>query len=321
MTDKQIYNPDLIVSVCVVTYNHEKYIEKCIESILNQETDFLFEIIVADDASTDKTLEILLQFQVKYPQRLRVIAHDVNLGPYENYRLVHQQASGVYIAHCDGDDYWLPGKLQKQVDFLEANPDCSAVYSNAKVINAINDEEVGIFNGKIQNKFDVNYLMAKSNFLNHSSMLYRANLMKFVIPSSSHFIDYMIHSNLSKYGLLGYVNELYVVYRANVSGSLVTEQSKKIQGLVLDTIKLSWPRLSIDTQRAIKAIYLMRACRALLTFNYHDFFYYKNAFEDNSVNIYSVVHILSLSFSKIFSKLGLLILGKKGRKVFFQRNG
>lgn len=312
---------EIMVSVCVVTYNQAEYIGGCLDSILSQITNFPFNIIVSDDASTDGTVEILEQYGKTFEGKVWLNKLSNNVGPFDNYRMAHSLAQGKYIAHCDGDDYWLPGKLQAQFDFLEANPDCSAVYSNAKVINAINDEEVGIFNGKIQNKFDVNYLMAKSNFLNHSSMLYRANLMKFVIPSSSHFIDYMIHSNLSKYGLLGYVNEPYVVYRANVSGSLVTAQSKKIQGLVLDTIKLSWPRLSIDTQRAIKAMYLMRACRALLTFNYRDFCYYKNVFEDNSVNVYSVVHILSSIFSKIFSKLGLLILGQRNKKVFFQRNG
>lgn len=225
-----------LVSVCVVTYNHEGYIEQCIESILNQKTDFNFEVIVANDASTDKTLDKLIEFQAKYPKRLRLIAHEVNVGPYENYRLVHQQATGAYIAHCDGDDYWLPGKLQKQVDFLRDNADCVAVYTNADVINE-RGERIARFNGdNIQSKFDINYLVAKSNFLCHSSLLYRAVLRDKVIPYLDAFVDYHVHINLAKQGLLAYINMQGVVYRYNSSESLVKTSGNKIRSLINDAV-------------------------------------------------------------------------------------
>ncbi|MFZ3388763.1 glycosyltransferase [Buttiauxella gaviniae] len=226
-----------LISVCIVTYNHEKYIRKCVESIIGQSVDAAFEIIISNDASTDNTKLILDDLVLLYPEKLRVVNLVENVGPYKNYRILHELARGKYIAHCDGDDYWLPSKLRKQMQFFDNNGDCTAVYTNAIVKDEFDTEYNAIFNNWVAEKFNLDYLVEKGNFLNHSSMIYRRDLKDLVIPSSPKFIDYMIHINLAKEGSLGYINEPLVVYRVNTAESLIRNQSNNISLMVIDALR------------------------------------------------------------------------------------
>lgn len=264
-----------LASVCVVTYNHAKYISECLDSILAQETNFIFEIIVSDDASTDNTVDILREYEVNYPGIIRVINDGINVGASENYRKAHRSAKGEYIAHCDGDDYWLPGKLQSQISFLEINADCSAVYSNAKVIDANSSDYIGVFNDKVRGKFDLNYLIESSNFLNNSSLVYRTVLRDEVIPLTEPSIDYMVHVNLCEHGLLGYLNEVLVVYRANVSGSIINQHANKVQFLVVDTINSVWNKITNRSRNRIMGYFCGRAVLGLLQRNESKYILYK----------------------------------------------
>jgi glycosyltransferase involved in cell wall biosynthesis len=115
-----------LVSVRVLTYNHEKYISKCLEGILMQKTNFDYEIIVGEDCSTDKTREIVWDYQKRYPDIIRVITSEKNVGSIQNGERIERACQGAYHAICEGDDFWIdPLKLQRQVDFLEANADYS----------------------------------------------------------------------------------------------------------------------------------------------------------------------------------------------------
>lgn len=128
---------DLLVSVCVVTYNHERYLAKCLDGILGQVTNFKVEIVVGEDASTDATKSILKSYEQKYPNSIRAIYHSKNVGISANFfDHVFTKMTGKYIAWCDGDDHWTdPYKLQKQVDFLEAHPDCAITFHDVISIN------------------------------------------------------------------------------------------------------------------------------------------------------------------------------------------
>lgn len=115
---------EIMVSVCCITYNHEKFISKAVEGFLMQRTDFKFEIIIGEDHSTDGTRVILQEYALKYPDRIKLITSENNVGANNNAIRTIKAANGKYIAFCDGDDYWInPNKLQKQVNFLENNPD------------------------------------------------------------------------------------------------------------------------------------------------------------------------------------------------------
>ena len=123
-----------LVSVCCLAYNHEKFIRQALDGFIMQKTNFKIEIIVHDDASTDGTVRILREYERRYPDTVRLILQKENqfskTGIYPIFNL-YKAAKGKYIAECDGDDWWTdPNKLQKQVDFMEANPDYSLCYHN-----------------------------------------------------------------------------------------------------------------------------------------------------------------------------------------------
>ncbi|MGI9237273.1 MAG: glycosyltransferase family 2 protein [Woeseiaceae bacterium] len=126
-------------SVCCITYNHENFIHAAIDSFLAQETDFPFEIVVHDDASTDGTADILRDYAAKYPGLIRTIIQSENQyskGGLISLRLVFPKAKGEYIAICEGDDYWTDSsKLQQQVAFLENNPDYVITYSDCQAFD------------------------------------------------------------------------------------------------------------------------------------------------------------------------------------------
>ena len=120
-----------ILSICIITYNHEKFIRKSIESVCNQNTNFEIEIIVADDFSTDNTRAIILETTKKYNHTFNFIFQEKNVGPADNFIQLISSAKGKYIAYLEGDDYWTDdNKLQKQVDYLEANPNTSLIAHN-----------------------------------------------------------------------------------------------------------------------------------------------------------------------------------------------
>ncbi|MDJ0860806.1 MAG: glycosyltransferase family A protein, partial [Gammaproteobacteria bacterium] len=114
-----------------MTYNHERHIEQCIRSVVAQDTDARLEVLVGVDRGDDSTLDMVRKMSALFPEVVRCLERGKNVGGYRNYQLTLEQASGNYIAYLDGDDFWLPGKLQAQLDFLAAHTDCPAVYANA----------------------------------------------------------------------------------------------------------------------------------------------------------------------------------------------
>ncbi|MBD5447561.1 MAG: glycosyltransferase [Treponema sp.] len=124
---------NLLFSVCVITYNQEKYISQALDSILNQEHGFPYEIVIGDDCSSDNTQYIIEEYAQKYSDIIRPIYNTKNLGIIKNYFNVIGHCSGKYIMECAGDDWWLPGKVKKQIDFMEANPDVGMCYGKAQI--------------------------------------------------------------------------------------------------------------------------------------------------------------------------------------------
>lgn len=123
------------VSVVMITYNHEKFIEQAVNSVLMQETDFDYEIIIGEDCSTDRTREILIELQKQHPDRIRLVLNPENLGMIPNFVNVLSMARGEYVALLEGDDYWThPKKLQRQVDYMEAHPECRICFHAARVV-------------------------------------------------------------------------------------------------------------------------------------------------------------------------------------------
>lgn len=126
-----------LVSVCCITYNHAQFIRKCLDGFLMQKTNFPIEILIHDDCSTDGTTEIIRDYEAKYPDLIFPLYEEEN--QYQKGKAAeidlynYRRARGKYIAYCEGDDYWTdPLKLQKQVDFMEANPEYSVCWHRSK---------------------------------------------------------------------------------------------------------------------------------------------------------------------------------------------
>ena len=120
----------------MTTYNHERYIATAIESVLRQQTNFPIEIVIGEDCSTDRTLNIAMDYQAQYPEAIRIVRSESNVGWRENYRRTIAAARGRYIALLDGDDYFTHRKkLQMQVDLLEANPDVGMCYGRSERVD------------------------------------------------------------------------------------------------------------------------------------------------------------------------------------------
>lgn len=228
------------ISVCIATYNQQNYIEECLLSVLNQQCDADVEVLVGNDCSVDATGAVIDKIARRHPGRVHVPFRSGNLGSSRNYQDLVSRSTGDYIAHLDGDDYWLPGKLATQLAFMRANPQCAAVYTNALVVEE-NGREIGVFNNEQPEIFDTEYLLRCGNFLNYSSVLYHARFKGAVLEIAEEFIDYRMHIRLARRGKLGYINRHMVCYRKDSSTSMLKNASEKV-------LRLYWQALR-DTGR------------------------------------------------------------------------
>ena len=224
-----------VVSVCVVTYNQQAFIQDALLSVLAQAFDTRLEILVGDDGSSDGTAAVVEAIARAHPGLVTLYRHPTNLGAAGNYQFLIERARGRYIAHLDGDDYWLPGKLAAQLRFLDAHPECVAAYTNAAVVTEAG-ELAGAFNNPQPEVFGAEYLVRKGNFLNHSSLLYRAQHKGVILAIRGAFVDYLTHVLLARCGRLGYVNQTLAGYRVAVRQSLSSSAPLVVRSLYWDAL-------------------------------------------------------------------------------------
>jgi glycosyltransferase involved in cell wall biosynthesis len=125
------------VSVIMVTYNHERYLAEAIEGVIRQKTSFPVELLIGEDCSTDGTREIALSYQKRFPEMIRVITSEHNVGARKNFDRLIAAARGQYIAFCEGDDFWhRPDKLQRQIAVLQGDPSVIMVCSSWRVVSS-----------------------------------------------------------------------------------------------------------------------------------------------------------------------------------------
>ena len=216
------------VSVCVVTYNHEKFVAKMLDSLLMQETTFDYEIVVGDDCSKDKTAEILIDYQKRYPDKIRLLLQPKNLGLNGKYNALNTfaNAKGEYIAQFDGDDYLTsPHKLQKQVEMLDANPHYSASYHNAMAIYDDHSAPSHLVNTLKKPEITVDDLIGEDElcYIATSSLMFRReDFAKNPDPEWTNLStsgDIPRNLMLASRGPIGYIDEVMSVYRKNRGGA------------------------------------------------------------------------------------------------------
>jgi len=219
------------VSVLCITYNHEKFIRQCLESILNQQTDFEFELIIHDDASTDKTVDIINEYRAKDP-RVKLIAQAKNQfqqgvrGMFLKFLL--PLVKSQYIATCEGDDYFIDNqKLQKQVDFLDANSAHTVCFHPVKVVFEGSDK-YSFFPGAkvVEQGINLENLL-KSNFIQTNSAMYRR--IDYAGLSKANFMpsDWYLHIYHAAQGSIAMLDEAMSVYRRHPDGVWSFNTSKQ----------------------------------------------------------------------------------------------
>lgn len=217
---------DCKVTVCCVTYNHKKFIAQALDSFVMQKTTFPFQVLVGDDASTDGTTEIVREYAKKYPEIIKPILHEKNIGAFNNSLSLYQAAKTEYVAICDGDDYWTdPLKLQKQVDFLDAHPDFAVCFHPVEVKWEDNSQKTTLFPTKKQLKDKAVFTLAdlfKENFMQTNSILFRWRFKQENI--SDYWTDEInpgdYHLNLlhAQTGKIGFLPDVMAAYRKQSSG-------------------------------------------------------------------------------------------------------
>ena len=216
------------VSFCVITYNHEKFVAKMLDSLLMQETTFPYEIVVGDDCSKDNTAAILKEYQQRYPDKIRLLLQTRNLGLNGKFNALQTFAiaKGEYIAQFDGDDYLTsPHKLQKQVEMLDANPHYSASYHNAMTIYDDNSAPSHLVNTLKKKEITVDDLIGEDElcFIATSSLMFRReDFAKNPDPEWTNLStsgDIPRNIMFASRGPIGYIDEVMSVYRKNRGGA------------------------------------------------------------------------------------------------------
>jgi Glycosyl transferase family 2 len=211
---------EVVVSVLMATYNHERFLETAVRSVMDQHWDYEFELLIADDCSSDSTTEIIKHYQRLFPANIRPILRQENIGYQKNYLDALRRCRGRYVAHLDGDDFWVArNKTAQQIAALESNPDCVLCFSkciqfydgSATVPHLFPDLEPG--------KFTLSDLLAW-DFIPTSTVIFRRSL-EFAIPQWLEVLptmDWGLWSIMSQSGSLLFLPETLGAYRKHVNG-------------------------------------------------------------------------------------------------------
>ena len=215
---------EILVTVCMITYAHEDYIEQAINSILEQKTSFDYELLIANDCSPDKTDIIVNHILKTHPEayKIRYVKHDKNIGMTPNFKYVLSQSKGKYTAICEGDDYWTdPLKLQKQVDYLEAHPEVVFSFTRFRSLGGdvfFKDLNERFFTSKEDLIFDFN-MFTKGWYGGTLTLLFRTVALSMdKIKEYKYFRDIYLYTELLKVGTGRCLNFDSGVYRIHETG-------------------------------------------------------------------------------------------------------
>jgi glycosyltransferase involved in cell wall biosynthesis len=229
------YKKDLLVSIVCITYNHGKYVEESLKGFLSQDVDFEIEIIIGDDCSTDNTREIIKKYHNLYPDKIKPIYNEDNIGINKNFIKTLESATGKYIALCEGDDYWIDNnKLQKQVDFMEENLEYTMCFHRSETFDDISNKVIELY-PNIDKELDLDiYDFIESNKASTASVLYRN--IDINLPKS--FFDFKLgdwpmHLLYLEKGKAKYLPNIMSRYRVHINGVWsLNNEAKKLSDVI-----------------------------------------------------------------------------------------
>lgn len=249
------------VSACIITYNQEQFIRECLDGALRQQTDFSYEIVIGDDCSTDNTLAICKEYAAKYPDLIRLIPRKKNLGMSGNWTSTIQECQGEYIALCEGDDYWTdPLKLQKQVSFLEQNPDYVLTFHPVAILNSEN-KIINDFLTKVPETYETIEALARfGNYIHTPSVVFRNVVKDFPYEFRlSPIVDYFLYLMLAEHGKLKFLEDKMCVYRHGVG----VFSGESLLNIVKNNLRLFACLFSYCQNPSIKGILYERYLKAM----------------------------------------------------------
>ena len=222
----------IMVSIQCLVYNHEPYIRQCLDGFVAQKTNFRFEAIVHDDASTDGSAGIIKEYAEKYPDIIKPVLESEN--QYKKHdgslrKIVMEHLKGKYIALCEGDDYWIdPMKLQKQVNYMEAHPECTMTCNRTKLFSELQKKDVGEnFCYDASRIVEVKDIIQRGGlFISTCSIMYRKSVMD-DYPDycrQCHVGDYPLQIYAAMKGKVYYFNDIMSVYRVENSASWIGQR-------------------------------------------------------------------------------------------------
>ena len=244
----------MTVSVLMITYNHSKYIKQAVESVLEQKTNFDFELIIANDCSPDNTDEIINDIIKNNPNgyKIKYYSHQKNIGMMSNFIFLTEQAIGKYCALCEGDDFWTDNyKLEKQVSFLDSNLDYSICFHNVQILT---NEGLITENPLIALDTSTILDLAKGNYIHTPSVVYRNHL----IPKLPDYFkkapvgDYFLHMLNAKYGKIKYIDENMAVYRVHETSYWSSKKQSERELIWIKFLKNIKENFSPEIQILIK---------------------------------------------------------------------
>jgi glycosyltransferase involved in cell wall biosynthesis len=218
-----------IVSIAMLAYNHENYIVEAIESALMQKTNFYYQLVISEDFSPDSTRSILLNYQSRFPDKIKLLLQEKNVGLMQNSYNLLSNVDGKYIAVLECDDFWTdPFKLQKQVDFLEKNNDYSMVFHSVNVKNEIPTVN---YSYPLPSKTTLTFNdILRKNFVPTCSLMYRKSHAPNPLPlffSKCMMGDIPLELMLADKGKVFFINEKMATYRKNNTGITLNKNQIK----------------------------------------------------------------------------------------------
>ncbi|HEX5943743.1 MAG TPA: glycosyltransferase [Anaerolineales bacterium] len=255
------------VSVLIPAYNQEEVIEQTVMSSLTQDYDNL-EVVVSDDASTDGTPQILNELEAKYPGRLKVFLHETNLGVTKNHTRGLLECSGDFIAFQDGDDLFLPGKIKKQVAFMQAHPDCTISSHDVDVFDSESGKTLYLWSQRFgQREGGMRELVRYGNYLSSVSvMVRRTHLPPYGyddrIRIGSDWLLWLETLSRGK-GRICYLDEVLARYRRH-TGNLTNAFGWKYEDqlITLSLVETKWPHLLFPARMRRSEIQFMAGVSA-----------------------------------------------------------
>lgn len=236
-----------LLSICLITYNHGKYIKKAIENILIQKVDFKYEIIIADDYSLDNTREIIMNFYDQNKGIIKLLFQEQNVGPSKNFNDLLKRASGKYIAYLEGDDYWTdPNKLQKQINILQSNLKFSACVHQTQLL--INEKLDKLFKLNVPELIKVENLIEGRLFHTASCVFRKSSLENFFkMPKNIYSGDRLLNFCIAIDGPIFFIDEVMCIYRKHNNGlsSNLTPQKLLLDLNPIKQLKHIYPKFPV----------------------------------------------------------------------------